>query len=233
VTGLILAAGRNRRFRKETPKFLHRYKGKEIIVRVLEAMRPSVERFVVVTGDFEEDIRRTLAGRGDVTYVRQDEPRGTGHACLVAAAALDGAPESVLVSYSDKPLVTADTFARLACAHADTDADITFTTAMMDPPNSKGRIVREDGRFERIVEASDATGEELAIREVHAGFFCAKPARFFEMLARLTPDNAKNEIYLTDVYAEFRREGLRVETVEIPREESYDVNTVEDLEKIS
>jgi len=219
VTGLILAAGRNRRFRKETPKFLHQYKGKEIIVRVLEAMRPSVERFVVVTGDFEEEIRRTLAGRGDVTYVRQDEPRGT--------------PESVLVSYSDKPLVTEDTFARLACAHADTDADITFTTAIMEPPNSKGRIVRKDGRFERIVEASDATGEELAIREVHAGFFCAKPDRFFEMLARLTPDNAKNEIYLTDVYAEFRREGLRVETVEIPREESYDVNTVEDLEKIS
>ena len=62
-----------------------------------------------------------------------------------------------------------------------------------------GRIVRDrnDG-LARIVEAGDASPEELALREVNSGIYVFQAEKLWPVLDRLQPHNVQGELYLTD-----------------------------------
>ena len=45
-------------------------------------------------------------------------------------------------------------------------------SARLAPPHAYGRIVRDGDRVARIVEARDATPEELALDEFNVGLYC-------------------------------------------------------------
>src|SRR5262249_60835902 len=65
----------------------------------------------------------------------------------------------------------------------------------------------------------DATGAQRAITEVNPGFYVARGAVLFRLLAELRPDNAQGELYLTDVVGLAARGGLRVAGVPTERPE--------------
>ncbi|HEX5377569.1 MAG TPA: bifunctional UDP-N-acetylglucosamine diphosphorylase/glucosamine-1-phosphate N-acetyltransferase GlmU, partial [Phenylobacterium sp.] len=63
-----------------------------------------------------------------------------------------------------------------------------------------GRLIcGADGHVMRIVEAREATQEELAAKACNAGMYCADRAQLFAWLDRVTNDNAKGEYYVTDI----------------------------------
>jgi bifunctional UDP-N-acetylglucosamine pyrophosphorylase/glucosamine-1-phosphate N-acetyltransferase len=75
------------------------------------------------------------------------------------------------------------------------------TVLSFEPPDARayGRILRdEDGRLLGIVEAGDATPEQLAIGEVNSSIYVFSAERVWEALDRLEPHNAQGELYLTD-----------------------------------
>ena len=82
--------------------------------------------------------------------------------------ALDGFDGDVLVVSGDTPLLTGDLLAGLLADHGDADA--TVATFRVPDPGAYGRVVR-DGDAIRIVEAKDASADELAIDEVNAGLY--------------------------------------------------------------
>jgi bifunctional UDP-N-acetylglucosamine pyrophosphorylase/glucosamine-1-phosphate N-acetyltransferase len=62
-----------------------------------------------------------------------------------------------------------------------------------------GRIVRHgDGWLAKIVEAGDATAEELALREVNSGIYVFRAEKLWPALDRLEPHNVQGELYVTD-----------------------------------
>jgi len=62
-----------------------------------------------------------------------------------------------------------------------------------------GRIVRDGaGRLARIVEAADASSEELALGEVNSGIYVFRAEKLWSVLERLEPHNAQGELYVTD-----------------------------------
>src|SRR5438067_1654071 len=62
-----------------------------------------------------------------------------------------------------------------------------------------GRIVRDgDGRLARIVEASDASPQELSLREANSGIYVFRGEKLWPALERLEPQNAQGELYVTD-----------------------------------
>jgi bifunctional UDP-N-acetylglucosamine pyrophosphorylase / glucosamine-1-phosphate N-acetyltransferase len=61
-----------------------------------------------------------------------------------------------------------------------------------------------------IVEAKDATPEQLQLREINTGMYCFKLSVLREYLDRLTPANAQKEYYLTDVIGMMVADGLSV-----------------------
>jgi bifunctional UDP-N-acetylglucosamine pyrophosphorylase/glucosamine-1-phosphate N-acetyltransferase len=98
-------------------------------------------------------------------------------------------------------------------------------------PGSLGRVVvGNDGRLTRMVEVADASESELALTTVNAGLYALPAPAVFGYLRRVRPDNAQNEIYLTDALnlAAARGESVRCVTLEDPSE-AWGVNTPEDL----
>jgi bifunctional UDP-N-acetylglucosamine pyrophosphorylase/glucosamine-1-phosphate N-acetyltransferase len=88
-------------------------------------------------------------------------------------------------------------------------------------PGAYGRIVRNaDGDLEAIVEAGDASEDELALREVSSSIYVFASDKLWPALERLRPENAQGELYLTDTVRDLAAAGERVvvHTAEDPAE---------------
>jgi bifunctional UDP-N-acetylglucosamine pyrophosphorylase/glucosamine-1-phosphate N-acetyltransferase len=78
-------------------------------------------------------------------------------------------------------------------------------------PGVYGRIVRdESGALRAIVEATDASEEELALREVNSSIYVFAAEKLWPALERLRPENAQGELYLTDTVRDLAAAGERV-----------------------
>lgn len=224
---VILAAGKGTRMRSERPKVLHEVAGRPMLAWVVDAARAAgCERVVVVVGHGAEAVREAFAAES-LGWVEQREQKGTGHALAQVAASV---PEGslLLVLSGDVPLVTAGTLARLAEAAEGSWGAL--AVAELAEPGALGRVIRHrDGRLERIVEARDASPEELPIRQVNAGLYALPAPEIFAYLDRLSPANAQGELYLTDaVGAAAAREGVAV--VELAdADEALGINSRADL----
>ena len=164
---IVMAGGKGTRMRSATPKVLHPIWGRPLVGWVLAAVRGAgAERIVVVVPPDAADA--VGAAVGDAETVVQEQQLGTGDAVRVAMPALDGFAGDVLIVSGDTPLLTADLLGDLVAAHRSSGAQATLATFRLDEPGGYGRVIRAGGSV-RIVEARDATDDELAVREVNAG----------------------------------------------------------------
>ncbi|HOK79243.1 MAG TPA: NTP transferase domain-containing protein [bacterium] len=232
VSGIVLAGGKSSRYKEKKHKFLTEYQGKPLIVKIIEAIQPVVNKIVVVVGPYHNETKKVLGKFDGIEYVIQEIPLGTGHALLTTSRIFENSDYTLLVTYADKPLITTSTFSNLVDQHIKNHADITIATAILPNPGSKGRVVRIDGKFAGVVEAKDADEKILQIKEVNAGFIVCESNSIYQELRKIKNNNAAGEYYLTDVYEEYLKDGLKIHTVEIPPEESCDINTYEELKKI-
>lgn len=210
---VVLAAGQGVRMRSDVPKVLHPLAGRPMVEHVVRAVRAAgVKRVVVVVGPAAEGVRSVL---GDtVRYAVQDEPLGTGHACLAAAPEFQDATGPVLVCYGDAPLLTGDILRQLIETHARGGAACTMLTAELPDPTGYGRILRDEaGEVRGIVEERDATGAQRAIRECNPGIYAFDAPPLVQALGRLEPKNVQGEYYLTDVPAQLIAAGQRVRAI--------------------
>jgi bifunctional UDP-N-acetylglucosamine pyrophosphorylase / glucosamine-1-phosphate N-acetyltransferase len=231
---VVLAAGKGTRMRSRLPKVLHRAAGRPLLAWVLDAARAAgCERILVVVGHGSEEVRAEIGG-GDLTWVVQEEQLGTGHALARVEAQLGG-PALLLVLSGDVPLVSAATLERLAAAAAGAGGWGAMAVADLAHPGGLGRVVARQAAagggaagggaapveiLERIVEASDATAAELALRTVNAGLYALPAPDVFSYLAVLAPANAQGELYLTKALTDAATAGRRIELVRLadPRE---------------
>ncbi len=225
IAAVILAAGKGTRMKSQLPKVLHALAGAPMLTHVLQTGRTlSPERMAVVTGHggeaVAEVVRRTDPG---IATCPQTEQRGTGHAVLAARPALEGFSGDLIVLYGDTPLLTAETLGALRAARAD--AAISVLGFETDAPGRYGRlIVDHDNRLDAIVEAADASDEQLAINKCNAGVMVGDARMMLALLDRVGSDNAQGEIYLTDIVALARSDGLGVRAVFCAEEETLGVN---------
>jgi bifunctional UDP-N-acetylglucosamine pyrophosphorylase / glucosamine-1-phosphate N-acetyltransferase len=208
LDAVILAAGQGKRMHSALPKVLHPLAGRPLAAHVLTAVRALTPRAItVVIGYGAEAVERALAAP-DVIFVRQDPPRGTGDAARIGLGALpsDGV---TLVGLGDVPLVPAEALASVA--EIAQDNCVGLLSARVRDPLGLGRVIRgADGGVQAIVEERDATPEQRAIDEINTGFIAAPTALLKRWLERLTPHNAQQEYYLTDIIAMAVAEGVPV-----------------------
>lgn len=229
MIGIILADGNSKRFKYDQSKVFYKFKGKELIKYVVEAMNPFVDKMVVVTGKDSKNVKETLKDYDNISYVKQEKPLGTGNALLVTETLLKNKKEDLLVSFADKPLVTKNTFRRLINKYLETNAEVVIGTAILKDPLKKGRIIRKNGKFVGVIEYRDATEEQRKIKEVNSGFLCVKSENLFQELKKIDNNNSAKEYYLTDIYANYIKDDFKVETVLVDGKESFDVNTLEHM----
>lgn len=202
-TVVVLAAGEGKRMKSQTPKVLQPLLGRTLVGHVLAvAAETHCDRTLVVVGHKADQVTAHLAEIApDATPVLQAEQNGTGHAVRMA---LDAAPDvtgTLVVLSGDVPLLRAETVEALLSAHEGSGAAATVLAAEVAEPAGLGRVVRDAaGNLERIVEARDATPEQLAIREINAGIYAFDAGLLREALGKLSTDNDQGEEYLTDVF---------------------------------
>lgn len=188
-----MAGGLGTRMRSALPKHLHPILGRRMVDWVLEAARPLDPSPLVVVASAD-----TASSFDGVDVAVQERPLGTGDAVRSAREALAGADE-VLVLSGDTPLLTTELLDGLLGTHRESGAAATVLSFVPDDIRTYGRIVRDTaGGLVAIVEASDATPEQLAIAEANSSIYVFRAAALWPAVDALTPANAQGELYLTD-----------------------------------
>ncbi len=232
---VILAAGKGTRMKSAAPKVLHRAGGFSLIEHVLRAaaaLAPATT--VVVVGHMAERVEAALPIRLGLRFALQEPQLGTGHALLQAEPHLAGQTGTVVLLSGDVPLLRPETLTALVDRHIASSAAATVLTARVDRPQGYGRIVRQDGRIEAIVEDKDATAAEREIDEINSGIYAFALAPLFDALRSIGAANAQGEYYLPDLVKIYRGQGLAVETVSLddPRE-IMGVNSRKELAEVT
>jgi len=225
LAAIVMAAGLGTRMRSDVPKHLHPLLGRRMVDWVLDLGRGlGADPLVVVVSP------ETAQAYDGVAVAVQAQPLGTGDAVRTARTALDGSID-VLVLSGDHPLLTVELLEGLLDTHRTTEASATVLSFVPADARSYGRIVRgKDGKLARIVEASDATDDELELTEVNSSIYVFRGERLWTMLERLEPHNAQGELYLTDALGLLTEAGDPVAVHVAPDPTEVDgVNTRVDL----
>ena len=227
ITTVVLAAGKGKRLRSSLPKVLHSVAGRPLLLHVLDSAG-SIEatRTVVVVSKDGDPVRDVVTDVGIAAdFVVQDPPNGTADAVRVALDAVDVSSGHVLVLNGDMPLVRPETLQALLDIGSNEDAAAVVLTAPAADPADLGRIVRsDDGSVARIVEARDATPEELAITEINCGAYVFDATLLADLISKIDRENAQGEFYLTDVVQLLVSQGHRVAAYIGAPEEAFGVN---------
>jgi len=225
---IILAAGVSSRMNTQLAKVLHEVCGRPMLAYVLDTCRQvGVGKIYVVVGYGTEQVQERFSDAEDIVWVQQDEQKGTAHAVLCCKKHLGDFDGETLVLCGDGPLIRAETLKALFEKHGSERSVATLATAVLDDPAGYGRIVRDaSGNIEGIVEDSDCTSEQLAIKEVNPSYYLFNNKILFEAVAKVKPDNVKNEYYLTDALSVIIGAGHKVAAITAVRpEEAMGVNS--------
>ncbi len=210
---VVLAAGEGTRMKSDLPKVLHPICGMPLIGHAVAAARSlNPEHLLVVVGHGREQVTAFLEQAEQTARpIVQDRQDGTGHAVRIALGTVGPLDGTVLVTYGDVPLLTEATLRKLVDAHETSGNAATVLSAIVDNPNDLGRIVRDgEGNLTAIVEAKDATADQLGIKEINSGIYAFDAKLLHDALGRLSTANSQHEEYLTDVIGVLRADGRRV-----------------------
>jgi bifunctional UDP-N-acetylglucosamine pyrophosphorylase/glucosamine-1-phosphate N-acetyltransferase len=229
VKTVILAAGEGSRMKSKSPKVLHKILGKTMIEHVIGASLNAGSKSVcIVVGHMKDEVIAAVDYEG-VTFAEQQQQLGTGHAVMTAKAFI-GTSGTVLVLYGDTPLITGESLIRLINTHRQQKNEATFMTTVLKDPKAYGRIVRESGQFQRVVEFNDANYEEKQIKEINAGIYCFEAKSLQAALEELKNNNSQSEYYLPDVISILMDKGHKISPLLFEDPSEFEkVNTKVDL----
>lgn len=211
---LILAAGEGTRMESTVPKVLHELAGRPLIRWVIQGVAEAIEgRPYVVLQPGADAVREEIGETAEL--ILQREPRGTGHAVAQAREVLEGRFDLVLVTYSDMPLIGAETYEGLISTQRENPGPLTMLTVQRDSSRGFGRVLRDqEGQVAGVIEEADASPQELEIREFNVGAYCFDAAWLWRALPELEVSGS-GEYYLTDLIAMAVSQGEVVGSVSV------------------
>jgi bifunctional UDP-N-acetylglucosamine pyrophosphorylase/glucosamine-1-phosphate N-acetyltransferase len=218
-----MAGGLGTRMRSTLPKVLHPLCGRPMLAYVVDAARSATGNApVVVTSPATAAVRDAFAT--EVTFALQDRPDGSGDAVRAALGAVPAGVTEIVVLNGDIPLVEAALVIGVLERRRAVGAAMSLVTFEAWDPGALGRVIRTlDGDWvARLVEASDASRDELAVSEVNAGMYAFDASWLREAVERLTPSAATGEYYLTQLVELAVSSGRRVVAHEAPDDGTLD-----------
>jgi bifunctional UDP-N-acetylglucosamine pyrophosphorylase/glucosamine-1-phosphate N-acetyltransferase len=233
---IILAAGVSSRMNTQMAKVLHEVCGRPMLAYVLDACREvGIKKMYVVVGFSSEQVKECFSDYDDIIWVEQDKQLGTGHAVLCCREHLKDFRGETMVLCGDGPLIRAETLKSLIESHEAGQSAATLATAILENPAGYGRIARDKyNNIQGIVEDSDCTPEQLAIKEINPSYYLFDNQVLFEALEKVKPNNVKEEYYLTDAVSGIISTGHKVTAVTAVRpEEAMGVNSRVQLSEAS
>ena len=230
---IVLAAGLGTRMGSALPKVLHPLAGRPMLLHLFETIEClSPDRTVVVIGPDMDTVGDIIDGHKLKPAVTiQKERLGTGHALMAAKDYFEGAVGTILVLYGDTPLLTTNTLqALMAKRQGDDDPAVVVLGFQSSQEGDYGRLILNNNRkLLKIVEAKDATPEQLATPLCNSGVLAIDAAALPSLLKQLENNNAKGEYYLTDIIQIALKQGRGCAVVESVENELIGINSKADL----
>ena len=225
---IILAAGMGKRMHSSIPKVMHTLAGRPMISHVLETVsQAGYSDIVLVVGkEMEKNHELFLPYQ----TVHQRERLGTGHAVKIALEAMGEIPENILILYGDTPLISASHLNHLVRIIED-GADSALLAFKEDKSNSYGRVFVKDSYVDKIIEASDASSEELKNNLCNSGIIAISGKIILNAVNQIKDNNSKKEFYLTDIVSIINQDGGKTIFVECSKDECVGINNKSDLAK--
>jgi bifunctional UDP-N-acetylglucosamine pyrophosphorylase/glucosamine-1-phosphate N-acetyltransferase len=235
VTAIVMAAGQGTRMKSGLPKVMHAVSGRPIVhFGIQAALDAGCEQVVVVVGHGREAVEKYVAQAfpgGRVVTAVQERQRGTGDAARAGLSAVEARFRRVLVMNGDVPLLTgADLRGVVAPLEGTPPAALVVATCVPRDATGYGRILRKSGKVVAIREHRDlASGEERAVREINAGIYAVDAQLLREALAALAPNNAQEELYVTDIVSFASGKGREIATVTLGEDVLAGINDRDQL----
>ena len=234
IAAIILAAGKGTRMKSQMPKVLHKVANRPMLGHVMEAASAAgCAPTVVVTSPDMPEVAE-YARKRECQIAHQEVQLGTGHAVQCAQDALADHHGHVVVLFGDSPLILPDTISQLAeVLNRDAETAVAVFGFDVPTPPAYGRLITSgNGELERIVEAKDASPEELAVTVCNSGVMAIRGSLVWNLLAAIDNQNAQEEYYLTDIIAAARAEGYRCRVVMGDETEALGINSRQQLAQV-
>ena len=197
----IMAGGRGSRMRSDVPKYLHKIHGKEMIVYIIEAVRPLTDKiFVVLSPHSVSQCNFLLEKFPNLQFVIQPTPEGTGHAVQVFVNHFDGHNEDscVLILNADTPFIPSSLLEKFVGNLTTKNVGSAVIGARLTNPKGYGRLIlRDDGRLIRIEEEKDCVDKEN--NQCNMGIYLFSWENLQHIFCLNNHNNA-HEYYLTDIF---------------------------------
>ncbi len=232
---IILAAGMSSRMNTKLPKVLHEVCGRPMLAYVIDACREAgVKKLYIIVGYGKDQVVNYFHDDKNIVWVEQKEQKGTGHAVLCCKEHLADFEGDTLILCGDMPLIRPEIVKTLVEKHDHEAAAATLATAILEDTRSYGRIIRDGyGNIQGIVEEADCNHQQKLIKEVNPSYYCFRNKILFEALSKITPNNKKNEYYLTDALHLVIKAGHRVVAVTaVSPEDAIGVNSRQQLSEV-
>ena len=223
TTVVILAAGKGTRMRSKLPKVLQPLAGRPLLGHVIETAKKIHAQNIITIFGHGGDLVKNAFAHENINWVEQSEQLGTGHAVQMTLPVLPKEGISLILS-GDVPCISQNTLQKLL--DATQDKGIGLVTLTLADSTGYGRIVRQDGKIQAIVEHKDASNEQRQIKEINTGIYAVNNSNLHAWLPKLSNDNVQGEYYLTDIVAMAIADGLEVASVE--PELAFEVEGVND-----
>lgn len=247
LIGVILAAGKGKRFKSSTPKVLHLLYDNPILEYVLDSFNElKIKKIIVVIGAHYKKVSKYLDNYSQKTnkkleIANQNRQLGSGHALKLALNKIKDSYASsskvnLLIINGDMPLISTFSLNEVVQTHKKSNADLTFLTALQVNPYGYGRVIRKlqenSINVIKITEEKDCTHEERKINEVNCGIYCIKLTKLKTWIKKLKNINKQKEYYITDLVEIAAKESSKINThTTSDLDEIHGVNTRADLEK--
>ncbi len=221
IHSVILAAGMGNRMHSNKPKVLQELASRPILSYVIDVAKEVSNSTYIVCGYKKDAIIKQFAAV-NVNWVIQKQQLGTADALNCALKHIDSG--ITLVLYGDVPLIQKETINSLLNLAKKQGAAI--LTAKLYNPSGYGRIIRNtDNDISKIIEDKDANKQQLNIFEINTGIMAVTTELLHKYINKLTTNNAKKELYLTDIVGIMFNDGIKFSSLICPdKYEIYGVN---------
>lgn len=232
LLSIILAAGEGTRMRSALPKVLHQVGGLPIVGHVVQAATAAGSGSIaVVTGPGHDAVRdavRDLAQHAK--FYEQTERKGTAHAASMARELWEDATGYVAVVYADHPLLRGNNFSAVI-DRLEAGFDVAILGFEPLDPTGYGRFITDGDRLLAIREHKDANEAERKIGLCNACILTFRAEVFRELIGEVRPNNAQNELYVTDLVELANKAGYKVTYGLAPERDVMGVNDRAQLAK--
>ncbi|ARF08972.1 UDP-N-acetylglucosamine pyrophosphorylase [Catovirus CTV1] len=207
VAPIVLAAGKGTRMGiKDYPKPLVKLFDKPILCHIIDNLQHYKDIYVVV-GYKKELVMEELKLYENISFVKQEDQLGTGHAVKLALPHINKSVEDVIVIMGDMPTINYSLLNSSLEEHKRHNADATIISIYTKELNPSSGILKNNNKFTKIVEYKDKTADMNLSQEITTGIYIIKHIHLQKHIKNLSNKNNNNEYYITELINIMAQEG--------------------------